>query len=256
MRSNRSRHAYRHYDQPIAIGIRVGSLLALAGFVILMAGPIGYRLGLLSLPVAINRVFVWGANLAGIGLILSAAGLVATWRRPYGTRRGVGRAVLAIAVAAIAVRAGGRIPFMTTALPPLSDITTDTQHPPDYVAVMQARGDAGTIAYPGETLAARQREVYPDIQPLTLAISKDEAFGKALAAVQQMGWKLLAADGPAGRIEASASTRLFGTVDDVVVRVSEVEGGSRVDVRSVSRGESGGANASRVRAILEALGPS
>ena len=77
----------------------MGALLALAGFVILMAGPIGYRLGLLSLPVAINRVFVWGANLAGIGLILSAAGLVATWRRPYGTRRGVGRAVLAIAVA-------------------------------------------------------------------------------------------------------------------------------------------------------------
>ena len=77
-----------------------------------------------------------------------------------------------------------------------------------------------------------------------------------MAAVQQMGWKLLAADGPAGRIEASASTRLFGTVDDVVVRVSEVEGGSRVDVRLVSRGESGGANASRVRAILEALGPS
>ena len=38
----------------------------------------------------------------------------------------------------------------------------------------------GTNAYPGETLAARQREVYPDIQPLTLAISKDEAFGKAL----------------------------------------------------------------------------
>jgi uncharacterized protein (DUF1499 family) len=89
-----------------------------------------------------------------------------------------------------------------------------------------------------------------------LPISKDEAFGKALGAVQQMGWELLAADGPAGRIEASASTRLFGTVDDVVVRVSEVEGGSRVDVRSVSRGESGGANASRVRAILEALGPS
>ena len=76
---------YRHYDrEPIAIGIRVGSLLALAG----CRHPDGRSNRhivsvLLSLPVAINRVFVWGANLAGIGLILSAAGLAwQRWRRP------------------------------------------------------------------------------------------------------------------------------------------------------------------------------
>ena len=149
---------------------------------------------------------------------------------------------------------GGRIPFVNPA-PVLSDITTDTQHPPDYVALTELRGNAATQPYPGEALAERQRAAYPDIQPLTLSLSKDEAFAKALGAVRQLGWKLVAADGPAGRIEASAST-LFGTVDDVVVRVSESEGGSRVDVRSASRDPVGGANASRVRAILQALAPS
>ena len=247
--------SYYPYDEPISMAIRVGGILSLIGFLVLMAGPIGYRIGLLSLPVALNRVFVGGAYLAGIGLVFSVAGLVSTWRRPRGHSRGVGRAVLAIAVGALTLRAGGRIPFITPP-PTLSDISTDTLDPPDYVALREARGEAASIAYPGGALAVRQREAYPDIQPLTLSISKDEAFAKALGTVRDLGWKLVAADGPAGRIEASASTRLFGTVDDVVVRVSEVTGGSRVDVRAASRDESGGANPSRVRAILQALQPS
>jgi uncharacterized protein (DUF1499 family) len=67
---------------------------------------------------------------------------------------------------------------------------------------------------------------------------------------------VVAADPAAGRIEATATTFWFGFVDDVVVRVRPAAGGgSRIDVRSVSRvGKSDvGANAKRIRAYRAAL---
>ena len=56
-------------------------------------------------------------------------------------------------------------------------------------------------------------------------------------------------------IEATATTRLYGFKDDVVIRVTADGDGSRVDVRSVSRvGESDlGKNAKRVREYLARL---
>jgi len=57
-------------------------------------------------------------------------------------------------------------------------------------------------------------------------------------------------------IEATATTRWFGFKDDVVIRVSAMpDGGSRVDMRSVSRvGRSDvGTNARRIQAFLSEL---
>jgi uncharacterized protein (DUF1499 family) len=70
-----------------------------------------------------------------------------------------------------------------------------------------------------------------------------------------MGLEVLAADENAGRIEAVATTRWFGFKDDVVVRVAAAPGGSRVDVRSLSRvGVSDvGTNAARIEKYLATL---
>jgi uncharacterized protein (DUF1499 family) len=70
-----------------------------------------------------------------------------------------------------------------------------------------------------------------------------------------MGWEIVDSDPARGRIEATATTPWFGFEDDVVVRVRPQGGGSRVDVRSVSRvGRSDvGTNARRIRADLEEL---
>jgi len=72
-----------------------------------------------------------------------------------------------------------------------------------------------------------------------------------------MGWDLVAADATAGRIEATDTTFWFGFKDDVVIRVRPAHGGSRVDVRSLSRVGVGvgdvGTNAKRIRAYLDVL---
>lgn len=251
------RYYRSRFEEQVPVTVRLGSVAALAGTVVLFAGPIGYRFGLLSLPVAADQVFVWGAYLGGAAALVSLLGLVTVMSRRRDGRRGIGRAVLALLVGAVAFRAGGRIPFVTPAAT-LPDVTTDTTNPPVYVALPDVRGAAAPpLTYAGERLAARQRQAYPDIAPLVLTTSKDEAFARALGAIRKMGWTLVAADGPAGRIEASASTRLFGTTDDVIVRVVSQDGGSRVDVRAVSREpDDGRSSASHVRAVLRALTPS
>ena len=83
----------------------------------------------------------------------------------------------------------------------------------------------------------------------------DRALARAEAAARALGWKIVAAAPGQGRLEATATTRWFGFKDDVVVRVTPASGGSRVDIRSVSRvGKSDlGVNARRIRAFLAAL---
>ena len=70
-----------------------------------------------------------------------------------------------------------------------------------------------------------------------------------------MGWEIVLADKTNGRIEATATTALFGFKDDVVIRLTESEGGTRVDMRSASRvGLSDlGANAARIDAYFAQL---
>jgi uncharacterized protein (DUF1499 family) len=70
-----------------------------------------------------------------------------------------------------------------------------------------------------------------------------------------MGWQIIDSDRGQGRIEASATTFWFGFVDDVVIRITPVGPGSRVDVRSESRvGKSDiGANAQRIRIFLKEM---
>jgi uncharacterized protein (DUF1499 family) len=73
---------------------------------------------------------------------------------------------------------------------------------------------------------------------------------------RDLGWTVVAVDSAAGRLEATDRTRWFGFYDDVVVRVAPAAGGgSRIDVRSLSRvgGSDVGTNAARVRRVLRAL---
>jgi uncharacterized protein (DUF1499 family) len=69
------------------------------------------------------------------------------------------------------------------------------------------------------------------------------------------GWIVTNADLDSGRIEATATSRIFHFVDDVVIRVRPDGAGSRVDLRSRSRvGQSDlGANAERIRAFCAEL---
>jgi uncharacterized protein (DUF1499 family) len=164
-------------------------------------------------------------------------------------------AALGLLAGIVALGMAGRFRF-GPAKPPIHDITTDTQNPPEYVAVLPLRANApNKTVYGGQRVAALQRQAYPDLQPLMLNVPPPQAFDRALEAARDMGWELVAADAAAGRIEATDTTFWMGFKDDVVIRVKATDGGSQIDVRSLSRVGVGdvGTNAKRIRAYLNAL---
>lgn len=228
---------------------RLAPFLGIAAvLLLLLAGP-GTRLGLWSFRTGFV-LLRWSAY---IGLVAAGLGLVSLlW--PAGGRRWP--AAAALVLGAVAALVPYRWMQQARRVPPIHDISTDTERPPEFQAVLPLRADAPNPAtYGGPEIAAQQREAYPDLVPLALELPPRDAFGKALEAARGMGWEIVAADSARGRIEATATTSWFGFKDDVVVRITPDGQGSRLDVRSVSRvGQSDvGANARRIRDYLARL---
>jgi hypothetical protein len=116
-------------------------------------------------------------------------------------------------------------------LPYINDITTDTEHPPQFSPPKTYASYFGELQQIG----------YPDLHPLELALPPKEAFARAAEIARDNGWEIAALDEGAGRIK-----------DDVVIRVSPAGAGSLVDMRSKSRvGRSDvGTNARRITEFL------
>jgi uncharacterized protein (DUF1499 family) len=171
------------------------------------------------------------------------------------------RSHLVLAVAALVVGlvvAGIPLNWLATArrLPRINDITTDTDNPPPFVSLLPLRKNATSpAAYGGPKIAAQQIRAYPDVKPAVFPLPPDKAFSRALAAAKKMGWRIVDVNPNEGRIEASDTTFWFGFIDDIVVRVRAESGGSRVDVRSLSRvGLSDvGTNARRIERFMKVL---
>lgn len=139
-------------------------------------------------------------------------------------------------------------------LPAIHDITTDTEDPPQFDAILSLRSRASNPpVYGGLQIASQQKAAYPDIAPLIVhGVRQGEYFDRALLAARRLGWTIVSADPKKGIIEAVDSTFWFGFKDDIVIRLRGLTAGVRVDIRSVSRvGISDiGTNASRIRKFL------
>jgi uncharacterized protein (DUF1499 family) len=233
----------------------LAAALAAVAAVLLALGPIGWRAGWWHFRVAFLTLMPW-AGYCGIAALAVAALalLVAPSRIEW---RGVVLAIVAFAAGLLIAYVPWHYDRLRTSVPPIHDITTDPDNPPAFAAVVAARtaGGGNPAAYEGAKIAEQQRQAYPDIAPLSLALSPHAAFNRALDSAQRMGWTIVAADDAAGRIEASDRSRWFGFTDDIVIRITPAGSGSRVDVRSSSRlGRSDfGVNAARVRNYLGAL---
>ena len=202
-------------------------------------------------------ILKWAAYTGVAATVLSFAGGIVS--KPGTLRRGI---MLSVAGMVIGLSVAG-IPWswMRTAqrVPHIHDITTDTENPPRFVSVLPFRKNAqNSVDYGGPEIAVQQHTAYPDIGPLMMPVPPAQAFERALAVVQHRGWMIVDANPADGRIEATATTFWFGFKDDVVIRIEQALGGSRLDIRSVSRvGVSDvGTNAARIQSFLKELGRS
>jgi uncharacterized protein (DUF1499 family) len=217
------------------------------------SASVGYRLGWWGLGGAftILRVSVYVAIIVAVVAVVGA--ILALIARHWVSVVAAGFAILlAVGTAAVplAMQRTGR------SVPPIHDITTDTERPPEFVALRAIRERTPNgVVYGGGSVATEQKRAYPDLTSLRLPIPPDRAFALVEATAKSLGWDVASAVPTDGRLEATDTTRWFGFKDDVVVRVVPTPEGSLVDIRSVSRvGRSDlGANARRVRAFVAAL---
>ncbi len=154
-------------------------------------------------------------------------------------------------------------------IPPIYDITTDTEHAPAFVALDHHQpGAAASSAYDGlkqvrfdgknYTQEMLQKLYYADIKAASqLGTTPSKLFNRALADARAMGWTIVAVRPEAGGgiIEATDQTLLFGLTDDIVIRVKPAGIGARLDIRSRSRVAISdfGRNAARIGAYLKKL---
>lgn len=231
---------------------QVGLGLAIVGAIALALAPLGFRLGWWPLRVSIYYLIGGALFIGALALIVSLAGAFLTRRGPAGFGTALAGVVLAVVV--------GGYPALqivkARSVPPIHDVTTDTTNPPVFVVLAQARRAAPNgLDYAGGRVAELQKQAYPDLTTLRSALPPAELFTRAAKAAVDAGWHVVDTSPLDGRIEATATTPMFGFKDDVVIRVRAAEKGSELDMRSMSRlGQSDvGANAARIRAFFETL---
>jgi len=215
------------------------------------------RSGLLELVPAL-ATFGGALALAVVAIVLAFGAFIVIWREGL---RGGGHAVLALMIGIGILAYPAYLATRAYRLPAINDVTTDPLDPPRFEAIARLRSrESNPITYAGLRAAELQRAAYPDIEPLLLNVTPQEAYNSALAVITRRKWRIVDVRPPQpgrrdGLIEAVARTPIMGFRDDVVIRIRPAQEGARVDVRSASRYGRGdlGCNASRVRALSESI---
>ena len=235
-------------NKPLYKPAALGFGLIIVAILTAMAGPIGSRIGWWDFDTAV--IILKFAAYGGIAAaILCLSGLVMAY--PGSQRRGFIYSLLGLIII---------IPMLVflqswkqakLELPPIQDITTNTEEPPSYWYAPNSR------VYPGVGTAAYQEEAYPDIEPLIVPIDTNKAFDYSIDIIKDKGWQLYEPSREEMHIEATDTTFWFGFSDDVVIHITPTDvGGSRIDMRSSSRfggGGDGGTNAKRIRGFFAAF---
>jgi uncharacterized protein (DUF1499 family) len=225
--------------------------LALFALAVVLLSIIVLRSGLLEIVPAL-ATFAAALIFAALAVLFALLSFIPIWRQGY---TGLGRALMGLVLGLALLAYPGYFGYVGSKLPAINDITTDFDHPPQFDLLARLR-PRGHNDYPGAKIAALQEAAYPDIEPLEEDAAPDIAYRAALGVVTKRKWLIVDARAPTARrdgiIEAVARTLIMGFRDDVVVRVSADDSGSRIDARSASRYGVGdfGTNAARVRALL------
>jgi len=241
---------------PSARAARATAVFALEGVIITLVllrfSLVDFHEGVVALGACLAIAF--------LALVFACLAFVSIWRSGA---PGFGRAFAGFVLAVLLLAPSGLLTLRVLAKPAVSDITTDAQAPPSLeFSRADRRYGANPLAYDPAN-AARQKAAYPQIQSLLSDLPPDDLLRLAYRLAAEKRWTLisdpptpaLAEHGDGGEIDAVAKSVIFGSVDDVAIRVREIDGRTRVDMRAAARywPYDFGANARRVAGFLEEL---
>jgi hypothetical protein len=228
------------------IGLALGVICGIAS----IASGLGAHMDLWHFRVGFT-ILRWATYGAFAVIVISIAGVILGQRAKLRAARTAG--VLGLIIGLLTVAPPLYQFYLANNVPAIHDISTDTANPPQFVAVVALRKKDDNSLAPDPKTAAMQAEAYPDLKTVAVNAPPAQVLRRAEAAARDMGWEIVAVDPQAMRVEATATTMLFGFKDDIAIRVAADAAGSRLDVRSASRvGRSDiGVNAKRIRAYLK-----
>jgi hypothetical protein len=230
-----------------------------------------WRLAIFALVAAALSVVILRSNLLEVGpslatfaaalvfavlaILLALLSFIGIWRHGLA---GLSRSLLGLILGAGLLAYPAYLAQRAYRYPMISDVTTDATNPPRFIA-LAAQRPKDRIVYPASA-APLQRAAYPDIVALQLTLPLRTSYDVVLGVLNKRKQAFIESMPPApnrreATIEYTARTPLMGFRDDVVIRISAVSGGTRVDLRSASRygAHDLGANAARLRTLLEEI---
>jgi uncharacterized protein (DUF1499 family) len=240
---------------PTVRSARWSSRIAVFSVCLLLVTLILHRFTSLPTPLALN-LFLVGLAGAALALLIALPVLARIW---FTDHAGAGSAALGAVLGLLAL--GGPLGFLAAhqGLPRIYDVSTDAANPPAFAELAKRPPGANAAAYPGRRFAELQAKAYPDLRPLVLDRSVEEAFELVEEAVRRLRWRVIVEEPPMpgrsgspGVIEATEQTLIVGFTDDIVIRIGGSATGARIDARSASRyGDFDfGQNAARLRRLL------
>jgi fatty-acyl-CoA synthase len=262
---------------PLAAGyLTLAVLLAFTPALMVAGGAVATRMGWMDWREGFTAVLEhgptpqlgWAPAIALVSLAVSLLGvliaLFAGWGKLWG------RALLALLVSVATLAAFWAVSVGAARVPAIHEAATDWRDPLTFsAATLKARAESGATAavepdpvlpigseaYAGRRVADINAETCPGAQPVLLSEAPALAFAAALNALSANGLTVTNQDPAEGRLEAVATTPIYGFKDDVAVRVMPTAEGARIDIRSTSRVGVGdlGLNCRRVSDLVAAL---
>lgn len=203
-----------------------------------------------------NGLLLLGLSILLAVLAAAAAGLAfaSIWRTGA---PGTGLAARGLALALLTLAGPGWMAVAAVRLPPLADVTTDTEDPPAFArsrAALDARGGHVPPTFDRDRFADLG-DAYADLRPVLLDAQPDETMLLVQRAASNLGWQVVDVAPPAGRtgtgrVDAVARSLLYRFPDDITIRVKPGVNETRIDIRSTSRvlgKHDFGANARHIR---------
>ena len=243
------------------------ALLALAPVLMILAGALGVRFDLIDWRVGVGQMILdWPSKLALIAVLGGIFAIFAAVTAGFG-KYGL-RAAFSLVLPLATLAALVWLKSMGDSYPPVHDVATDWTQPIALSpALLRERGPdaypveddpivpASSGAYMNRRVAEVNGETCPGARPVPLTVTPDQAYARAKAAILAEGLDLFSDTPATGRLEATGANLWLGLKDDVAVRVTASGTGSRVDVRSISRGGLAdyGANCNRVTDLVRLI---
>jgi fatty-acyl-CoA synthase len=242
-------------------------VIALAPGLLVAAGAVGVKFGVLDLPLGYGLMTQdWAPKLAFLSVATSVLALIVALIAGFGKLWKRLALTLVVTVATIAAMIG--VKAVGGMAPPIHDVSTDWRAPLNFSdAALAARGGSaqaveddpslpvGSSAFAGRRVADVNAETCAAARPLVLQRAPADAYESAKAAVLASGLTLITDDPMDGRLEATGKSYWYGLVDDLVVRVRPDANGARIDLRSIGRdpGADMGRNCRRVESLIGAM---